>query len=143
LELLELAEKFANGLDTTIRLISKAIISCLITEYPSKTDDIICLTDGEIASLLVLLQTGSDASLCISDCTLANMLKSFMSNKTNVDRFEQQKLTSLLEQKWDTSDIDVIIVQVNNFSLDNANSVENTHIPLLDACNTGILQYYM
>ena len=135
--LLELAEKLANGFDATVRLISKAIIGHLIVELPSKVDDIVSLTEEEMAPLLMLLQAGSHNPLYISDCTIVSMLKSFMNNKTNVEQFEKHKLTCLLEQKWNSSKIDVIIAQLNSSSLNATSTVENAHIPSQD---TGILQ---
>lgn len=136
--LLELTEKLANFSDTAVRLISKAIIGHLSVECPNKEDHTISLTDEEITTLLTLLKSGSDVPLCISDCTIASMLKSFMSNKANVERFEQHKLTQLLEQKWNSSNVDIITMQLNSSSLDNANIVENSYN---DKGNAAILYY--
>ena len=135
--LLELAEKLANGSDPTVRLISKAIIGHLIVEAPSKIDDIVSLTEEEVATLLMLFQDGSHDPLCISDCTIASMLKSFMNSKINAEQFEKHNLTCLLEQKWNSSNIDVIITQLNSFSLNTTSTVEN---PRTLSHNTGTLQ---
>lgn len=137
--LFELTEKFANGSDTAVQLISKAIIGHLITECPSKSDEVVSLSDEEITLFLALFQTGSSDSWYISDCTAVGMLKSFMKNKANVERFEQHKLTHLLEQIWKSSDIDVIVTQLNSSSLETTNTVEGSETP---SCDTGILHEY-
>ena len=133
--LLELTEKLANASDTTVRLICKAIIGYLSVECPNQFNDITSLTDEEVATLFAMLKTGSRVSLCISDRTIVSMLKSFMSNKANVGQFERHKLTCLLEQKWDSSSIDVITMKLNSSSLD---VVESIHEVSQD---TGVLQY--
>ena len=136
--LVELTEKLANAPDAIVRLISKAIIGHLSVECPNRFNDITSpLTDEEVATLLAMLKTGSRASLCISEYTVASMLKSFMSNKANVGQFEQHKLACLLERKWDSSSIDAIITKLNSSSLD---VVESTHKVSHDA---GVLQYYV
>lgn len=134
--LLELAEKLANDSDPSVQLVSKAIIGHLAVEVPSKIDDIVSLTEEEVATLLMLFQDGSHDPLYVSNCTIASMLKSFMNSKINVEQFEKHKLTHLLERKWNSSNIDVIITQLNSFSLNTTSTVENAHTP---SHNTGTL----
>ena len=133
--LLELTEKLVNSSDATVQIISKAIIGHFITEHPDKVDSI-SLTDEEIVALLALLQLGR-SNVPISDYTIANMLKSFMSNATNIEKFEHHKLTSSLEQKWNLSNINAIVTQLNSFSLDSSDAAENTQSQ--DAGSIGML----
>ena len=135
--LVELTEKLANASDATVRLISKAIVGHLSVECPNQFDDVTSLKDEEVATLFALFDTGSSVSLSISDHTIASMLKSFMNNKANVEQFKQRKLTHLLEQKWDSSNIDIIIMRLNSSSLDAVGSThEASHDP-------GVLYYFM
>lgn len=137
--LVELTEKLANASDATVRLISKAIVGHLSVECPNQFNDVTSLKDEEVATLFALFETaaGSSVSLSISDHTIASMLKSFMDNKANVEQFKQRKLTHLLEQKWDSSNIDIIITKLNSSSLDAVGSThEASHDP-------GVLYYFM
>ena len=126
--LLELSEKFANGSDLNVRLISKAIIGHLTA------NDIASLTDEEMAALLVMFESGSHDPLYISDFTIVSMLKGFTNNKSNIEQFKNHNFTSLLEQKWNSSSIDVIIAQLNSSLLDSdtTSTVEKSHVPSHD-----------
>ena len=137
--LFELSEKFANSSHLTVRLISKAIIGHLTDKYPN---DIASLTDEEMAALLAMFKNESHDPLYISDFTIASMLKGFTNNKANTEQFQNHNFTCLLEQKWNSSSIDVIITQLNSSLLDTdtTSTVEKSQMPSHD---TGMYMHVL